>query len=753
MSPKGLILDGIASSNAWDSSAERLDVEGCSIDTLAESGTLNYEHLSAQDAQKEKVLGQEKVGTILYARKLLKESDCETDRQREWFKKLDGLKAIYVIGRLADGAGHTAAQALAAMMRDHHAHGEKLLVRMSVEGGTLQRQGQELKQTYARDLALTYKPCNRTCDVGILYDPCAPEGFEKEIVPRDQWEHLLKTEPLPQDVAPLAKDDPRLPRWLALQALKKVLSAGSTSAAPGQLTGGAALSREDPKLGWRVKAEQLRRDYGEPYDADEFKRILRQHLPEASEEFLSHFEDVSDDVKVPAKVLGKSELSKAAMDPAQYTLSHELRPEREVHPSEGFYDGCVRRGRRLYEQTFTVNAHTSDGERVGQADFFIRDKDLYPGNVEVDEAHRRRGIASAMYAHAEKIVGKKVVPSDDQTEDAEALWAANKRKPQFGKRRVAKAEQPTPMVSPVPTQLTLAGQPLRPNPHVPRPFVDLAAGAIHTPRGTFSLRQHSDQEVAQLRERWTSPEVAAMFDGAMESWARLNAALRAGQPPEAVLRLAVLYLGLPAEEPRRAELADICARHRADGQGAAEELLGTMTTPPAARAAMSLLGASGMIPVDPPLLADLFGVQQGERAALDYLSQLLDDPKAANLRSGLDQLYQRHPAVQYLRNHSRWAGLFPDEMAAVTPAAWLHWLAVAPTSPWAQRNSGALWRTADPFAKAEVDHLWTLPRRCAQQLALWQHQYGQVPAILLALRYLVPHLLESRPYAGQVQAA
>jgi GNAT superfamily N-acetyltransferase len=54
-------------------------------------------------------------------------------------------------------------------------------------------------------------------------------------------------------------------------------------------------------------------------------------------------------------------------------------------------------------------------------------------DVHVHPNHRRQGIASAMYAHAQKITGLPVMPSSAQSQDAEALWAGNQSNPQFGK--------------------------------------------------------------------------------------------------------------------------------------------------------------------------------------------------------------------------------------------------------------------------------------------------------------------------------
>ena len=48
-------------------------------------------------------------------------------------------------------------------------------------------------------------------------------------------------------------------------------------------------------------------------------------------------------------------------------------------------------------------------------------KTIMPESVNVKEEHQRQGLASAIYAHAEKLTGKKVVPSPEQSDEGRAL--------------------------------------------------------------------------------------------------------------------------------------------------------------------------------------------------------------------------------------------------------------------------------------------------------------------------------------------
>lgn len=82
-----------------------------------------------------------------------------------------------------------------------------------------------------------------------------------------------------------------------------------------------------------------------------------------------------------------------------------------------------------------VHAFHPSGERVGEAQFWDdvpgHEGKLYVGAADVDEDHRRKGLASGMYAHAEKHFSAPVVPSKNQTSDASKLWQQKNRP--FGK--------------------------------------------------------------------------------------------------------------------------------------------------------------------------------------------------------------------------------------------------------------------------------------------------------------------------------
>jgi len=97
------------------------------------------------------------------------------------------------------------------------------------------------------------------------------------------------------------------------------------------------------------------------------------------------------------------------------------------------------------ESYFKIHAHDKTGKHVGTAEFTHHDDGKHirsyddgqkyeDANVSVNvhHEHRRKGLATAMYQHAEKSTGKKLknVGKNKRTSDGQALWA-QKNKP-FG---------------------------------------------------------------------------------------------------------------------------------------------------------------------------------------------------------------------------------------------------------------------------------------------------------------------------------
>jgi hypothetical protein len=324
----GMIIDGVFASQAIDSSGEILDVDGCDISTLAKDGVANYEHKEGdKKTPGSGNNGEEIVGRIIYAKKIFSVSDCDTDREEKYWDEVK-IPFIYGMVRLYDGAGHSGAQALAAQIRDHHANEEPTLVRFSIEGSTLDRDKDNpnrLLVSVARRVALTLKPCNRTCASGLISDPKAPEGFDKQPETDTHVTRLIgapveKTEKLQHPLYTklggvhevqcnpfIDETTMEKLKLVAKATMLKALSAGSYGGtAPSALTGGSALQRED--RGLKARAMAALRDYGKKkFDKAEFRAFCKTYLPEADDSFVDHFADLAHDYHLKKAELAKKE--------------------------------------------------------------------------------------------------------------------------------------------------------------------------------------------------------------------------------------------------------------------------------------------------------------------------------------------------------------------------------------------------------------------------------------------------------------
>jgi hypothetical protein len=336
----GMIIDGVVASEAIDSSGEILSVEGCDISSLPVDGVLNYEHKGDEEKG---ASFNDVIGKCVYARKIFSEKDCEDSRQKAYWKEVQ-LPFIYAKFRLYDGSGHDNAKAAAAIIRDHAANGEPILIRYSIEGSILERDPKNknhITGCVARRVAATIKPCNRSCHSGIVSDPGAASAVSGQGSKSDGEDKIAslvyKKEHVHPGCTPLGghesvtnpclRDEDRVQAALAqIEDIKKTLAAGSYNAMPGTLTGGAALQREDSSLKmFKASVKAAVRDWDGTGD---FKKFLKSRLGEVDPEFIDRFADLVEDYRVK-----KAELAK--VDPgiqgsAQHLLAQPVDMEPEI---------------------------------------------------------------------------------------------------------------------------------------------------------------------------------------------------------------------------------------------------------------------------------------------------------------------------------------------------------------------------------------------------------------------------------------
>lgn len=83
----------------------------------------------------------------------------------------------------------------------------------------------------------------------------------------------------------------------------------------------------------------------------------------------------------------------------------------------------------------TITAHAPDGSEAGWLGIGAEPGwEGMEGNIKIHEPHRRKGLATAMYAMAEKIHGRKIQPADAHTSYAEGLW--NQPNRSFGPKEI-----------------------------------------------------------------------------------------------------------------------------------------------------------------------------------------------------------------------------------------------------------------------------------------------------------------------------
>lgn len=241
----GLKIDGIAASSAIDTSSEAIDIENLDISSLkAGQGVLNYEHRNPKQPGASFL---DILGAITYAHKIMNEDDCEDDRQRAYWEQVQ-LPFVYIKAELFDDEKHPGAVAAAAIIRFYHSRKMPILVRFSIDGHTIERDGNVLRHCIARDVALTIKPANHSCVSGVLDGKAKVSGGLDELsrsqdglqrLPGVEFQMLDFEEPT--DPVALVRSE-----IANLQEMTKAMSiSGAGMTAPGDARGGAALVKED----------------------------------------------------------------------------------------------------------------------------------------------------------------------------------------------------------------------------------------------------------------------------------------------------------------------------------------------------------------------------------------------------------------------------------------------------------------------------------------------------------------------------
>lgn len=293
---------------------ENHDIE----DLINGKGVLNWEHSNK---------GEDIIGAVIYARKILDKKDCENDRQRKYW---DFVKKpfVYIIGELFEDEEHPGAIAVAAMIRYYAKHGEKLLTGFSIEGATLERRDYILQESVGRRVAVTLRPCNHTAIAGLYEDPKAKKiAKDIEKMSKSIDETLVEVDSIILEDM-FMPNDPVMDLYKALNDLNKTLEAGMGNVAPSQLTGQAALTREHVTGFQRNQVKAAIRDWDRKRP---LKEVVKAALPEVDDDYLHHFEALAEEL-----ALKKSSTNKLIRVGASHS-SNKHANEEQKKLIEGLY--------------------------------------------------------------------------------------------------------------------------------------------------------------------------------------------------------------------------------------------------------------------------------------------------------------------------------------------------------------------------------------------------------------------------------
>ena len=751
-----MIIDGVFASEAIDSSGEILDVKGCDISDLENGqGVLNWEH-RGDDAQG--ASANDIVGKIVFAKKIFGPEDCTDSRQLDYWQKIQ-LPLIYGIVRLFDGSGHPGALACAAIIRDYEANKEPLLIRYSIEGTTLKKDkgSNRLLESVARRVAATIKPCNKSCHSGLIADPNGAENTKKNENPHPNF-------------TPLGGSFEYEASVIESETMKKALEAGGYNAAPGALVGGSALQVEDKSLRNRVKAAVRDWDKKTP-----FKKFLKHRLPEASDDFIDRFSDLVQDftIKKAQRDLIKAAVKQKIVEKIQAKAKPAVAPE----PPE---DALTIRGAKIHPNV--EGTKTAFDEKKGIL-------------------HTPRG-SFPMY-----------IPSrDTEVKDAGQKFHNIMQDPKISKFHDYAMENWSKMhqhlkAGTLPPEVVMHGvlfSQLSPNTPVPMQelmYAHLVDAMRHTGKDP-----RSKEGLDVLRADWLKRDQPQRWpDHSRDHFQRLEDQLRMKNDSKGTGRVAGdigsfmlannKFKNMEKYHTLHNSLVDLIGRHRHDARSGVEELMfhkkqaglwdakrrrdiakekgdpGPYTAgpdvpglaPKTARYTYGMLGGGNVVVPDTHFTRYLFGLdRQKDTGSIDYIKSLLWNENNSHVLNGIDRYYAKHhDAVKHMQEHPTWGKHFESPEDAVFPAFWKNWVGILPheaargmkTNGWNESTDHRpFWDAVGPYLRKTEDGVDTnLALRTAKTHHEWVQKYGEMPALLMYYRFLVPQLLEAGAKRQQEQ--
>jgi hypothetical protein len=581
----GLRIDGIAASSAIDTSSEAIDIENLDISSLKSGqGVLNYEH---RNPKQQGASFLDVLGAITYAHKIMGPDDCENDRQRSYWDQVQ-LPFVYIQAELFDDENHPGAVAAASIIRFYHTRKMPILIRFSIDGHTIEREGNVLKHCIARDVALTIKPANHSCVSGVLDEKAKKVGALDELSrSQDGLTRLPGVE-----FTMLAPDDDIDPVTLIrsevanLQELGKAMTAGSMMAAPGDLRGGSALAKEDVQGGLKMRLTTAFRDWTR-------KSTLHDHLiktlPDIHPDFLHKFVELITENRL-RKASELHEYLEKTMDagstPPKTASGTAIDAPPDADKTKAFgKPGDAAPAPIQDAQTpppaAKGSAHVMKPGAKRVVDMTPEERQGIYNKVNAEAAANPASQAAAAKASSEvaeiqgapHVAGLRVgvhpehAPAMDRaaqmrainaeaarnSADAAAAQANRPSTPGLLAKRADEDEDPDAIEAEDPTKpLTIRGKPVSPNPKKRSASFDENTGILHTSRGSFPMYIPSHDSPAALHhfmKTLSDPKVTEFHDYAVRQWARLNERIKTGDLPPAVIMHATLFSQLSPNTP------------------------------------------------------------------------------------------------------------------------------------------------------------------------------------------------------------
>ena len=787
---KGMLIAGIFSSQTVDSSGEIVETLGLDVTSMEEGKAVcNYEHLSASDG-----VGKEVIGTVVYVHKVFTYSDCEDDIQKKFFKENREKPYLFGIVRLFDAAGHKEAGAIAAFVRDSVKHGDPLTLQFSIEGSTVTKEGNVIKESIARRVAATLQAANKNCSSKLIADPNAPDGYDKvdhidELAKKEAFINELAKKEVFIDpmyrkigsfssVAPVLLNeqvDPlkRLVKNIAIiKSLKKAMTAGCGDVAPSALTGGAALQKED--LDHKVYSGTIlaaARDYDWDNGRKEFKKYLKSRLdkaqlPEVSDQFLDHFTDIAEAVK----------LKKSVDDCAFADLQKKEKPVLSA-PDES----VIEDDRTNIPATPTVL--TFRGKK-------LRANPTQKG-ISLDT---KKGILRTPYGTL-----KLHNPATEAPEIAQhfqdCLNSPHTHKIMSqalkGWHAVHKLAKAGELPEEIPMTATILSSC---SGNRPVPLTELqTVRIVDAMRNSgIDVRKPGFEHILPHLRQLDKPDV--LPDTGKES-VRDNPAYfkQSGELRSIAPLLEDTVKNLSQYYKAHAGLVDLVHRHGTDMASGIRELMDSKnkrtnwnnrrasivkekgTDPGEYKGfnipgiklktglyAYGMMGGSNSVVPDTHFIRHMFGLDtKKDSNTLSYLKNALWNPSNYHVIESYNKWYRdNHPAHKWMVNHPEFGKMFDKPEDATFPAFWANWMNVpayeeklGTSSKKQAHNQGSThapyWAAIEPHVNAALNRLGksedfdtVMPLRAALIMQHYVKDYGEIPAQMLYYTYLVPKLLE-----------